>query len=251
MTVVLTVGNRAITAEEVLPLLAGYQMLPKLLQEVLIDESIANIECTLEEQEAASKEFYEEHNIAELEARQAWLAQYGMTQSQLEALATRDLRIEKFKQSTWGPKLESYFLRRKSKLDKVIYSLIRTKDQGIARELYFRILESEQTFAELAREYSQGVESQTDGLIGPVELSVPHPVLAQILSSSKPGELSPPTSIGEWVVLARLERFIPAQLDDSMRSRLLNECFSTWLQEQLDQVDLSSIRSAPAPSVAP
>lgn len=251
MTVVLTVGNRSITAEEIVPLLAGYQMLPKLLQEILIDAAIADVECSPEEVEQACRALYEQNGILEDDARAAWLAQYGMTQEQLESLATRDLRIEKFKQATWGPKLESYFLRRKDKLDKVIYSLIRTKDAGIARELYFRILEGEQSFAELAREYSQGVEAQTDGLIGPVELSVPHPVLAQVLSSSKPGELSPPTNIGEWIVLARLERFIPAQMDDAMRSRLLNECFNTWLKEQLSNVDLSSIRNTPEPSIAP
>lgn len=123
---------------------------------------------------------------------------------------------------------------RKDKLDKVIYSLIRTQDIGVAQELYFRILEGEQSFAELARTYSQGPEAQTDGLIGPVELSVPHPSLAQILTLSQPGQLSPPTRVGEWLVLVRLERFIPAQMDDSMRRRLLNECFNNWLQEQLN-----------------
>jgi parvulin-like peptidyl-prolyl isomerase len=251
MTVVLTVGNRSVTAEEILPLLAGYQMLPKFLQEILIDEAIANVECTLEEKEQACQSLYEQNEITDPEVRAKWLSQYGMTQAQLESLATRSLRIEKFKQATWSTKLESYFLRRKDKLDKVIYSLIRTKDAGIARELYFRILEGEQSFSELAREYSQGVESQTDGLIGPVELSVPHPVLAQVLATSKPGELSPPTNIGEWIVLARLERFIPAQMDDAMRSRLLDECFNTWLNEQLAAIDLSSIRHIPEPSIAP
>ncbi len=159
---------------------------------------------------------------------------------QLEALATRGLRIEKFKQATWGHKLESYFLSCKSQLDKVIYSLIRTKDMGVAQELYFRIQAGEQSFAELAREYSQGPESQTGGLIGPVELSTPHPTLAKMLRVSQPGQLWPPMHLGEWVAIARLEKFIPAQLDEPMRQRLLNELFADWLQEQLNQ--LSDLR---------
>jgi parvulin-like peptidyl-prolyl isomerase len=117
----------------------------------------------------------------------------------------------------------------------VIYSLIRTQEPGIAQELYFRIQEGEQSFADLAREYSQGSEAQTGGLIGPVELSVPHPVLAQMLRLSQPGQLCPPTRLGEWFLIVRLEKFIPAQLDASMRQRLLNECFNTWLSEQLNQ----------------
>ncbi len=250
MAEALTIGTRSISLEELLPLMAGYQMLPKLVQEILIDEAIADVDCTPEERDAACQQFYAQHEITDAEPRQAWLKQYGMTQSQLEALATRELKIETFKQNTWGGKLESYFLKRKGSLDKVIYSLIRTKDQGIARELYFRVLESEQSFAELAREYSQGVEAQTDGLIGPVELSVPHPKLAQVLASSKPGELAPPTTVGEWIVIVRMERFIPAQLDDAMRSRLLNECFNTWLKEQFAQVDLSALLSNTATPVA-
>jgi parvulin-like peptidyl-prolyl isomerase len=244
MTVVLQIGNRSITAEEILPLMAGYQMLPQFLQEILIDQAIVLIDCTPEEAEAACEQFYKQNQITTDEERQVWLRRQGMTQWQLEALATRELRMEKFKQITWGPKLESYFLNRKDKLDKVIYSLIRTKDIGIAQELYFRILEGEQSFAELARTYSEGPEAQTDGLIGPVELSVPHPTLSQILTLSQPGQLSPPTRVGEWLVLVRLEKFIPAQMDDTMRRRLLNECFNGWLQEQLQQLDSPALNAA-------
>ena len=236
MSVALQIAGRTITAEEVLPLMAGYQMLPQFVQEILIDQAIATIDCTPEESAAAQQKFYAQNQITTSEEQQAWLARYGMTQAQLDSLSTRELRVEKFKQGTWAPKLESYFLSRKNQLDRVIYSLIRTQDIGIAQELYFRILEGEQSFAELARTYSQGPEAQTDGLIGPVELSVPHPTLAQLLSLSQPGHLNPPTRVGEWLVLVRLEKFIPAQMDDSMRQRLLNECFSTWLQEQLSQL---------------
>ncbi|MGK7891123.1 MAG: peptidylprolyl isomerase [Leptolyngbyaceae cyanobacterium] len=237
MAVVLKVGNREVTADEVMPLMAGYQMLPKFLQEVIIDEAIADITCTPEEQTAACEQFYAQNRIAEEQVRQEWLKQYGMTQAQLENLAVRSLRIEKYKQETWGLKVESYFLERKGTLDKVIYSLIRTKDIGIAQEIYFRINDGEQTFAELAREYSQGPEADTDGLIGPVELSVPHASLAGILSRSKPGELSPPTRVGEWMVIVRLERFIPCQMDDAMRQRLLDEQFKLWLQEKMQTVE--------------
>ena len=237
MAVVLNIGTRSITADEVLPLMAGYQMLPKFLQELIIDEAIADIECTPEEQANACQQFYAQQQIADDAARQEWLKQYGMTQEQLEKLAARGLRIEKYKQDTWGIKLESYFLERKGSLDKVIYSLIRTKDVGIAQEVYFRINDGEQAFAELAREYSQGPEAQTDGLIGPVELNVPHPALANLLSRSQPGELSPPTRVGEWMVIVRLERFIPCQMDDAMRRRLLDEQFNVWLREKMQAVD--------------
>lgn len=168
-----------------------------------------------------------------------------MTVEQLQAFATRGLRIEKFKQASFGHQLESYFLSRKLHLDKVLYSLIQTQDIA-ATELYFRIQEGEASFAELARKYSQGAEAENGGLIGPVELSTCHPTVAKMLSVSQPGQLWPPTRLGEWLVIVRLEKFVPAQLDKLMRQRLLSELFAAWLQEQLNQ--LSNLRPQPVPA---
>jgi parvulin-like peptidyl-prolyl isomerase len=236
----LQVGDRIIKSDEIIPLLANYQLLPQLLREVLIDQAITSIKCTSEETAIACQQLYEQNQLTTETERQAWLERYGMSPEQLEALATRGVKIEKFKQQTWGHKLEAYFLDRKAQLDKVIYSLIRTQDMGVAQELYFRIQTQEQSFAELAREYSQGPEAETGGLIGPVELSNPHPAIAQMLSISKPSHLWPPRRLGEWLVIVRLEKFIPAQLDKPMRQRLLHELFVVWLSEQLQQ--LNSVR---------
>lgn len=154
MTQVLKINNCIITPAEIIPLLAGYQLLPQLLQEVLIDRATALIELTSEEKAKSCQQFYEKNHITSETERRAWLMRHGMTLEQLESLATRELKIEKFKQATWGHQLESYFLSSKLKLDKAIYSLLRTKDAGIAQELYFRIKEGEQSFVECAREYS-------------------------------------------------------------------------------------------------
>ncbi|NMF63029.1 peptidylprolyl isomerase [Brasilonema octagenarum UFV-E1] len=234
MTTVLQLGKRTITAEEVIPLLSSYQMLPQLLRESIIDQAIASIECTSEETAFAYQQFYQQNQLTSDIQQQAWLERYCNSQNDLgEALIVRMLKIEKFKRATWGNKLESYFLKRKSQLDQVIYSLIRTKDKGIAEELYFRLQEREQTFAELAYEYSQGSEAQTGGIIGPVELGTIHPKLAQLLSISQPGQLWSPMPLEEWLLIVRLEKLIPAQLNDSMRRRLLRELFEGWLQQQL------------------
>jgi parvulin-like peptidyl-prolyl isomerase len=235
MDAILRVGDRIITPQEIIPLLAGYQLLDPLVREIIVDNAIASFSYTPEEKAQALEQFFDQNQIADEKALLAWLKQRRMSLAQLEAVATRGLLIEKFKQATWSHKLESYFLSRKANLDRVIYSLIRTQDLGITQELYFRIQEGEQSFADLAREYSQGPEAQTGGLIGPVELSTPHPTLAKILRFSQPGQLWPPTQLGDWLVIVRLEKFIPVQLDDLMCQRLLNECFNTWLAEQLNQ----------------
>ncbi|MBD0390066.1 MAG: peptidylprolyl isomerase [Nostoc sp. C3-bin3] len=242
MTEAIQIGNRTITASELISLLASYQMLPQLQRELIIDQAIeqnsraANVAiCTPEEVAQAQQQFYAEKQFKNEEDIQAWMAHQGLTPEQLEVIITRKLKIEKFKQATWGNKLESYFFQSKAKLDKVIYSLLRTQDVGIAQELYFRIQAKENSFSDLAREYSLGPEAQTGGLVGPIELNALHPVMVQMLSSSQPGQILPPTRIADWFVILRLEKFIPAQLDEFMKVRLLNELFETWLQEQQKQ----------------
>ncbi|MUH01241.1 peptidylprolyl isomerase [Scytonema sp. UIC 10036] len=236
MTEVLQIGNRKIAASELLSLLGSYQMLPQLLQELIIDEAITAIECTPEEIAQAQKQFYAKHQLRSEADIKKWMTYFGLAPHQLNFIVARQLKIEKFKQLTWGNKLETYFFQCKTKLDKVIYSLLRTQDMGVTRELFFRIFAKEQSFAELAREYSQGPEAQTGGLVGPVELSTLHPSMLQMLSNSQPGKLLPPTQIGEWFVIVRLEKYLPAQLDEPMRARLLNEFYENWLKEQLQKL---------------
>lgn len=239
-------GNKVIQAHEIPLLLSRYQLMPQFLRGLIIDQVIADISCTAEERQAVIQQFEAQNQLTDPEAREAWLQSHGLTLEQMEELAVRPVLLEKFKLSTWGPKVESYFLTRKTSLDQVVYSLIRTKDQGLANELFFRIQEAEQSFANLAREYAQGPEAHTGGLIGPVPVNQPHPTIGKLLSISQPGQLWPPFALAEWFLIVRLEKFLPAQLDEPMRRRLINELFEKWLQEQIKQI--GSLRSLWSPS---
>ncbi len=234
------IGDQTITAAEAVSLMARYRLIPQLAREVIIDRAIATIAYSEQELEQATEQFFQQQQAISEADRQNWLRSQGMTMEQVQQTVLRQLKIEKYKQVTWDNKLQSYFLKRKGRLDRVIYSLLRVKDAGTAQELYFRLVDDQQAFDELARAYSQGPEAETGGLLGPVALATPHPALARMLSVSQPGQLWPPTPLGEWFIIVRLEKFLPAQLDDAMRKQLLDELFTTWLQEQLQQVSITT-----------
>lgn len=233
--VALRVGEVALAATDVLPCLRRYGLLPAFLREVVIDQAIAPFTLTEEEEASAVEQFRQANQLTAAEQCKIYVEQRGLTVADLEPLAQRERRLHKFKLETWGNKVESYFLQRKTQMDRVLYSLIRTREAGMAQELYFRIQDDGEPFADLAREYSEGQEAQTGGLIGPVELSVPHAALGRILSISQPGQLWPPTKVGDWFVVVRLEKFLPAKLDEATRQRLLDELFNNWLIEQVKQ----------------
>ncbi|MDY6938528.1 MAG: peptidylprolyl isomerase [Cyanobacteriota bacterium] len=233
------VGDRAIEAREIPALLKRYQLMPQFVREVVLDRAIADYSCTAEEQKTAIGQFCQKHQLTSPEAIQEWLKNQNLTQAELTELAVRPVRIEKFKQDKWSKKVKNHFMERKSGLDRVIYSLLRTQDEGLAHELYYRILEGEQTFAECANEYSQGPEARSGGLLGPVPLIQPHPAIGKLLSVSQPGQLWAPRPLAEWFIIVRLEEFRPAQLDESMRKQLIEEMFQGWLKEQIQHVDLT------------
>jgi parvulin-like peptidyl-prolyl isomerase len=225
--------NMPLTTDTILPLLGRYQMLSQLQREMTIDQAIADIICTPEEVANARQQFCQQRQISTESALQGWLKNHYLTPEALDTLVVRSLRIEKFKQQTWENHLESYFLKRKRQLDRLVYLLLRTRDSYLAQELYLRIQGKEQSFVDLAREYSQGSEAQTGGFVGPVEAGTLHPGMVQRLITSQPGELLTPMRLGDWIVIVQLEKIIPAQLDMAMRQRLLNELFENWLTERM------------------
>lgn len=233
MIEIVQIGDFQVAAVELLPLLRKYQLLPGLLRELIVDRAIVEVECSKEERVAAIQQFYNRYGLTSDDGIQQWLSQQGLNHQQMEEIAVRNFKIEKFKLANWSNKVESYFLKRKGQLDRAIYSLIRTNDIGIAQEIYFRTVDGEQTFAEAASQYSQGVEAQTGGAIGPVELSIPHPIIANLIATQPLGKICPPIKIEQWYAIVRPERLIPAQLNDAMRQRLIDELFQTWLLEQI------------------
>jgi parvulin-like peptidyl-prolyl isomerase len=229
-------STNTIAGAEVIGLLQKYGLLAKLQRELIIDAELESIECTTEEIFSAYKAFYQQYQINSDEDRSTWLQRNNFTLAQFEDLILRTVKIDRFKRETFGSKVDSYFLQRKSQLDRASYSLLRVKDFHLAQELFFRIQDGEATFAELAKAYSGGQEAEIGGAIGPHELSIPHPTLAQKIRSLKPGQLATPLQVADWFVVVRLDNYFPAQLDEKMRGRLIEELYDRWIHEQLNKL---------------
>lgn len=109
------------------------------------------------------------------------------------------------------------------------------KSFHLAQELFFQVQDGEADLSALIEQYSGGQADETNGLRGPHELSIPHPILAAQLRSLKPGQLSPPLQIANWFIIVRLEKYFPAQLDERMRMRSIDELYESWIQTLLSQ----------------
>jgi parvulin-like peptidyl-prolyl isomerase len=160
----------------------------------------------------------------------------GWTEADFDLHLRRQEALLRFARQRFGPGLEERFLEAQGGRDEVIYSLLRVRDPGLARELWIRLEEGEVSFAEAAQQFSEGPESHRKGVMGPMQIGVLQPQeLAQWLRALRPGEISAPRAIGEWQVLVRLEKLTPARFDDAMRQTLLQEELDRFLQQRVQQ----------------
>lgn len=230
MTAILQVGNRILTAEEVVSQLSKSEIFPKFLQEIIIDEAIEPFTCTEEEEKALCDNFYAGCSEAE---NQAWLDRNGLTRESVAKQLKRKAEIAKFKEAKWGKVAEKYFFEeRKPQLDRIIYSVIYHQDPSVIQELYFRIVDGEKTFAEIATQYSQGIEARTKGVVGPVELGTLEASVSKLLTSHPPQTVLR-TQIDKFYALFQLESLMPATFNQSMRQKIIEELFQQWLDRKV------------------
>ncbi|TAF55147.1 MAG: peptidylprolyl isomerase, partial [Oscillatoriales cyanobacterium] len=105
MTDVLYVGDRAIRTDTIPTLLKRYELLPKFIEELAIDEAIEEYDCTAEEKQQALLEICQRYKLTNLEEQQQWMEERGLKASEVEVMATRSQRIQKFKEAKWGRKV--------------------------------------------------------------------------------------------------------------------------------------------------
>ena len=229
--------------------------LPKILGDldlypILLRRHIERLNClkfipSQEQQVNYFKQFLSRERISDKDSLLNWLHLNNISESKLNSKLYVSLQVQLFKEHVFGPKVENLFLERKHDLDKVTYSLIRVRHRAKAVELHIRLQEEESTFSELASNFSEGLEQQVNGLIGPMELGSINPILAERLRISNPGQLWPPFEAEGWWVLIRHEKSIPAKLNDQMRITLIDEMYEQWIRTEVSSaLDLLSQASS-------
>ena len=203
-------------------------ILPLLLRRYVEESIVAIVPLEPSEIEDSQKRIVGDSDLNE------WLHSKGWTKQDLMIASSRQLALSKFANQRFSPGLEDSFLASRGGRDEIVYSLLRVRDSGLARELYIRIAEGELPFPEAARHFGEGPEARHQGLIGPMSLSqLQPPRLAAALRGLQPGELAKPLVLGEWHLIMRLEHFKPARLDDAMRRTLLQEQLESFLDQRV------------------
>ena len=162
-----------------------------------------------------------------------WLDQNFLNQQELQDLINKKWLWNKWCLEKFKNQISDYYFERKKSLDKVTYSLCRVKEEGLALELFLRIKENEASFHDVALKYSEGPERKLGGLIGPVELGVPHPKISKLLQESDQNKLLAPRKIDNWWVLLRLEKLESTGLNSDVSQKLSLELGELYLNKAI------------------
>jgi parvulin-like peptidyl-prolyl isomerase len=209
--------------------LQNWESLPELFRKIAIEDTIEQVA----DRESIDLNYTSEE-FAELLIEIKQLSAFeGMNPSQLSAITERELKLQKFKLGKWGNRVETYFKSQESGLDSIVISILQVADVALAQELFFRIESGEQSFAEIAMDYSQGKYVENGGIVGPLLLRELAPPIADIVTQLQPGQLSSLFEIDGYYTLFRLDELSPAQLDKRTEIFLLDELFTVWVNTEI------------------
>jgi parvulin-like peptidyl-prolyl isomerase len=215
-------------------LLARFGLLRQLLRQIQVHNALVQETLSDEERQQALVAFAQEHGLANMDELEQFRRAQMLPQDAFVALVEQPARLRKHCERLYKPKAEARFLDRKTDLDRVVYSLIRLGDEGMARELFLRLDEGEASFADLAAQYSEGPERSTRGVVGPVSLTQAHPLLVERLRTAPVGVVQEPFPIEQWWLVFRVESLTPATFNEAMADRMSEELFEVWLEAEVE-----------------
>lgn len=213
-------------------LLRRYNLLQPLVEQMITTDAIAAVNVPQGALEKAKLELLDQRGFESMEQWSEMLTDLDRSHDEVIDRLERMIRRQEFIRERFAPKAEARFLERKSELDQVVYSLLRLGNSFLARELYLQIESGESNFADLAKNYAEGPERNTNGIVGPVSMTQAHPVLVEKLRVSRPGVLLEPFRIADWWLVVRLERYSPATFTEEVSDRMCREMFDAWIAEQ-------------------
>ena len=197
----------------------------------LIDKTLTLLE---EEKQDALRVYLRHLGINSEKELSRWMESEFLEKDQLHKRSERFFIWLQTCEKRFRNQTLSLFLKRKAKLDRVVYSLHWVNEEALAHELFIRLKEQEcsfeQLFCSLPDDRDEGLPS---GKHGPVALEMLPEALANILRVSSPGQVWPPREAeGGWVIL-QLEELQPAVFNQDLRQKFALELGDRWLRDTM------------------
>jgi len=188
--------------------------------------------------EQAVIDFRFENQLNDPDRFQEWLKTQGISYADFRHQIAARLKIQKLKADVTAPKLEEYFNANKALLNQVVISRIVVAELDFALNLKNQILADSSRFEPLAKEHSLTNDRLVNGIMEAVSLGQIPSQIREYIITATPGELIGPLEIDERYALLRVERFIPATLEGSLKRELQDQLFEQCLEGKAQKLTI-------------
>lgn len=232
---VLLLDDQAIAAERLLGVLRRQGQIPNLIRELVLDQALATVLISSEEEEQHLQGFRTERQLESEEAYVGFLQASHLDEALLRQMVTRPERVVRYREDRWGPRANSLYLKHKERYDLVTYRRLQCGIADVMQEVFFRLKDREESWESLAQQFAGGDPNATSR-VGPVPVGTLEEPVLSALRQQGPGRVCRPICIEDQVVVAELEAFQPSEFNEELRTRILREEFETWLQEECSKM---------------
>lgn len=235
----LAIDHHPIGFKSVLRWLRSTGKLPVFLQELLsqtvIEQELQQHPDLLVEPvvlQQAIADFRQQNSLEDNQAFQHWLVDQGWDEAIFEQHVEFNLKLAALKATLAAPKLLEAFMEQKLWLDRVVLSRIVVESCDLAEELNVQIEEGA-SFEQLAQEYSLAEDAVTNGLMGVLHRADVHHWLGIDVYQLPLQQVVGAIACEQHWCLIRVEKLLPAQLDDAVKEYLQEQIFQQWLLKKI------------------
>ena len=229
------IDEAPISSNEIVKIIRRQGRLPLLVQDWILDNTLAHINIDPETQLNALSDYRENNHLTSDEAYADHLQTRHIDESLLIKILSRPLQVVQYREERWGPFAQSLYLQHKERFDMVTYQRLESSNADVMQEIYFRLKDGEESWDGLARQFP-GAPADATAMRGPIPVAdVEAPVLEALLKS-EPGRVALPVQIGSKVIVVALEQFRPSVFGDEVRTALLRQAFDEWIAQECSRM---------------
>jgi parvulin-like peptidyl-prolyl isomerase len=194
------------------------------------------IEISDDELQEAGDAFRQEHRLFGSAETLRWFQQQRINVEDWTQGIRIELLTKKLKEHLFGENVDSHYLNNRDDYKRVALSQILVSELTDAMEIARAIQKENASFCAMAIERSKAKQSrQNGGFVGINFMAEIMPEIKQAIAELKEGEVTEPiqTKIGFHIV--KIEKWYPPEMNDSVRSTILDLLFKSWLGSLSDR----------------
>ena len=176
------------------------------------------------------------HGLYSAEETLSFLETAGTNQEDFETFCESSVLLTAIKDHLADNKsVREYFINHRSEFDVARISIIVTASEDLANELVMRIIEDEDDFHQLAREYSlDDATKYSGGYVGVVNRRSLSPRLAAKVFNANAGDVLGPFPSDENYQLILVEEVKKTEMNDPVKNAIKEAIFNEWISQHMN-----------------